>query len=117
MARSYSWRSVHRLYNVLRDRYYLDAAPPLCTPPRAESLRWAWMSNRTGEWACTHFDQDGEPETVKISIELRAARHTLQNVLLHELSHMRNPAASCRRGSRWWQEETVRLASLKALHL
>ena len=35
-------------------------------------------------------------------------------VVLHELSHMRNPKAACSPPDRWWRAETLRLAQLGA---
>lgn len=117
MARPLSWTKIHKLFNSLRKRYYLHADPPLRIPPKAEDITWFWSQKNTGAWAITSFDEDGDPISVEIHPEMRRSPNTLRLVLLHELAHMRNPKAECSPSSKWWREESARVARLGAVRL
>lgn len=101
------------MYDKLRMRYYLDAETPLRVPPPANdpALRWAWMK-QSQLWAATHFDAEGDPHLVEVPYG-QGSRLTCL-IVLHELSHMRNPEAECRRSNRWWRAEGQRLEGLGA---
>lgn len=101
-------------YDRLRFRYYMDAEPPLRVPPPSSdpALRWAWITD-TRLWAATHFDADGDPHLVEVPFG-QGSRLTCL-MILHELSHMRNPRAVCgRRG--WWRAEGKRLEAAGAFN-
>lgn len=100
-------------YDRLRLRYYMDAADPLRVPPPASdpALRWTWVRT-PGMWAWTHFDADGDPHLLELPFG-QGMRMT-RLVLLHELSHIRNPVANCDGRDRWWRAEGRRLEALGA---
>lgn len=108
-----SFKAIHAEYEGLRSRYYLDAEPPLRVPPRASdpALRWAWASDPR-IWAATHFDLEGDPHLIEMPFN-RGSRLTVL-MLLHELSHMRNPRADCWRRRAWWRAEGARLEAAGA---
>lgn len=108
-----SWRQIHASFDRFRTRYYMLAEPPLRVPPKASAIRWAWMASNSA-LAWTHFDEDGDPEFVELHPRMQPVPFVMRLVLLHELSHMRNPKASCSHRDRWWREETRRLAVLGA---
>jgi hypothetical protein len=112
-----SWKKIHSLFNSLRKRYYLHADPPLRIPPKAEEFQWLWSQRNTGAWAITSFDEDHDVISVELHPEMRRSPNTLRLVLLHELSHMRNPVAECGRRSKWWKEESARVAGEGAVTL
>lgn len=103
-----TWAQIRRAFDRFRQRYYLDADPPLRVPPPAADFRWAWIAPRSPDMAATHFDADDDPHLVEIPFGLPHRVTVL--LLLHELSHMRNPKARCSPPDRWWREETRRLA-------
>ena len=116
-----SWRSVHREYDRLRRRYYLDAEDPLRVPPPAAEVRWAWIAPRSCDMARTHFDPEGDPHLILVPHD--AADRVLTLLLLHELSHIRNPGrpndprstgARCLPADAWWRAEARRLAAADA---
>jgi hypothetical protein len=109
-----TFKSIRAEFEMLRRRYYLDAEDPLLVPPAGTDpmLRWTWARNPR-EWAATHFDEDGDPHLIEVPFGLGARVTSL--VLLHELSHMRNPRAECgRRADRWWRAEGRRLEAAGA---
>ena len=118
-----TWRQVRRYYDDLRLRYYQDAEDPLRLPPPAAELTWRWAPDK-GNLAETVFEPStpaGRPavdaHVVGVNLNVvvaRSGQRVLKLCLLHELSHMRNPAANCGRGSRWWREECSRLAAAGA---
>lgn len=123
-----SLRQVQDLYDRLRKRYFMDAAPPLHVPPPASELRWGWIPETSGALGETEFDEDGEPELIRLSHRERG-RTIVRGTLLHEMTHMRlGPAAACgstpgRHGLRVlpagsaWRQEAERLVALGALQL
>lgn len=111
------WRRIHRLFDQLRRAYYLDAEAPLQVPPTAAGLEWNWTATNSGAWAFTRFDEDGHPYAVELHPDMRRAPNTLRLVLLHELSHMRNPRANCGAKSPWWRRESARIAALGGVRL
>ena len=98
-------------YERLRSRYYMDVEPPLRMPPPATELRWAWTRNPTN-LAATHLDKDGDPHLVEVPFAVGERVVTL--MLLHELSHMRNPEADCGQRREWWRAECRRLEAADA---
>jgi hypothetical protein len=115
--RPLSWTRIHKMYDKLREKYYLDAHPPLKIPPKAADLRWLWTAENSGAWAMTSFDEEGDPHTVEIHPTMQLSPNTLELVLLHELSHMRNPKATCGKKGKWWRDESKRLAALGAVRI
>lgn len=105
-------RSVQSEYDQLRRRYYLGVEEPLRVPPPAAEVRWTWINPRSCDMAATHFDQDGDPHLVLVPHDV--APCVLSLVLLHELSHMRNPAARCSPPDAWWRGEARRLGAADA---
>lgn len=89
----------------------MDAEAPLRVPPTAAELQWGWLADRK-LLACTRFDEDLDPYLVEIRPHLTPA--IVRWLLMHELSHMRNPAANCSKRDRWWRAEALRLAQLGA---
>jgi len=63
--------------------------------------------------ATTHLDVDGDPHLIEVPHD--SPDRVLSLVLLHELSHIRNPKAVCLPPDRWWREEGTRLALAGAL--
>jgi hypothetical protein len=63
-------------------------------------------------WAATHLDDDGDPHLIEVPFG-QGSRVTCL-MLLHELSHIRNPRANCGSRSVWWREEGRRLEGLGA---
>lgn len=106
-----------RKYDALRKKYFLHPPDPLNTPPRSEELRWLWLPKESYALAITFFDEDGEPESLALNPYILESTRVSHNILLHELTHMRNPKLSCHRNSAKWQEETRRLANLGAIRL
>lgn len=109
-----TFRSIRAEYDRLRLRYYMDALEPLKVPPPSTdpALRWAWTMG-VHEWAATHFDCDGDPHLIEVPFN-QGARLTCL-MLLHELSHMRNPKAECGvRSDCWWRVEGRRLEAMGA---
>lgn len=80
-------------------------------PPLAAELRWGWLADRSA-LGKTHWDEDHDPHLVEIRHGLAPAIARL--VVMHELSHIRNPEAVCSPPDRWWRAETLRLAQLGA---
>lgn len=80
-------------------------------PPPAAEIRWAWLRDPSA-LGVTHFDEDRDPHLVEIRHGL--APSTARLVVMHELSHIRNPEARCSPPDRWWRAETLRLAQLGA---
>lgn len=107
-----NWAQVRRTFDRFRLRYYFDAEAPLKVPPQAAEIRWSWIAANSPLLAATHFDEDRDPHLVELTFGLSPAFTKL--CLLHELSHMRNPAARCSPPDRWWKGETLRLAQLGA---
>lgn len=115
-----SWKETHRLYDQLRLKYYMDAEPPLQVPPKASELRWVWLPEGSQDFATTDLDEEQEPHTIGLNVELLRSSKLMTYILLHELSHMRDPNITCEgrgKARRPWLEETVRLAQLGALRL
>lgn len=116
-----AWLDVHRVYNRLRTRYFLDAEPPLKVPPLAKELRWLWGPDNFGAVATTDLDEDWDPHTVTLHPALkRLPLIVLKATLIHELIHMRVPyLAHCNptgtRPSKGWRMEAMRLTSLGAV--
>lgn len=109
-----TFKSIRAEYDRLRVRYYGDAEPPLHVPPPASDpgLRWAWARDPS-VWAATHFDADDDPHLIEVPFG-QGSRLTCL-MLLHELSHIRNPRAVCAaRADGWWRMEGKRLESLGA---
>lgn len=106
-----TFKSIRAEYDALRRRYYMDAEDPLRVPLAAAELRWAWNRDRS-VWAAAHMDEDGDPHLIEVPFGL-GSRLTCF-VLLHELSHMRNPRAACGRQSAWWRAEGRRLEAAGA---
>ena len=106
-------KAVRAEYDKLRRRYYLDAVEPERVPPPSVELRWAWLRVR-GLWGLTHLDEDNDPHLVEVAFGAGPRVTTL--VLLHELSHMRNPRSECHRirADRWWRAEGRRLEAAGA---
>jgi hypothetical protein len=86
----------------------MDAEDPLRVPPPADVVRWAWVHPRSCNMAATHFDEDDDPHLVEVPHD--GPPRVLSLLLLHELSHIRNPRARCDPPDRWWREEQRRLA-------
>lgn len=109
-----TFRSVRAEYDRLRLRYYIDAEPPLRVPPPAAdpALRWTWTRDIRRIWAATHLDDDGDPHLIEVPYGYGPRVTTL--MLLHELSHIRNPDADCGRRRAWWRQECRRLGALDA---
>jgi len=107
-----TFKSMRAEYEKLRARYYMDAESPLRVPPPAEDLRWAWTKDTRRVLAATHLDEDGDPHLIEMP--WGAGERVVALMLLHELSHMRNPEADCGRRHRWWREECKRLEAADA---
>lgn len=105
-----TFKSIRGEFDRLRIRYYMDAAEPLRVPPPSAELRWAWCRD-TKLWAATHFDEDLDPHLVEVPYG--QGNRLTGLMLLHELSHMRNPRANCGR-TPWWRAEGVRLEAAGA---
>jgi hypothetical protein len=106
-----TFKSIRAEYDNLRRRYYEDAEPPLHVPPPSSELRWAW--NRDPRvWSATHLDEDDDPHLIEVPFGL--GNRVTSFLLLHELSHMRNPKADCGRRRKWWRSEGRRLEAAGA---
>jgi hypothetical protein len=110
-------RQVMARYDRLRAKYFMDAEPPYVVPPPATELRWYWLSEKGPNWAVTHFDQDGDADSIGLDPGLRSCSRWLLSTLLHELTHIRNPKLNC--GSKSnppdaWLREQRRLSALGA---
>jgi len=81
-------------------------------PSNDPALRWTW-NNDPRVWASTHFDCDGNPHLIEVP-DVGVGPRIITLMLLHELSHMRNPDIECGRRRRWWREECRRLEALGA---
>ena len=110
-----SWKAVHKLYDKLRSRYFMNAEPPLLVPPPAAELTWVWATENAGYLAQIELDEDEDPHTLTIHPVLRKAHRYLTMALLHEMTHMRNPNISC--DGKKWDLEVIRLAQLGAIPL
>ena len=109
-----TWKQVHRLYERLRQQFFMDAAPPLRIPPPATEIRWYWLPSGSGLWGCTYFDHEKDPDAIGLCEDLRHSRKFMRLILLHEMTHIRNPKLGCWHTSRAWKAETLRLAQLGA---
>lgn len=111
-------KQVHELYERLRLLYFMEAPEPLHVPPPASDLRWYWLPPGSPLHGATHIDEDGDADSLGLDPYLRRSRRFLTHMLLHELTHIRDPLASCagRTGTRSarWRREQARLASLGA---
>lgn len=108
---------VKRRYDSLRKKYFLHPPDHLYTPPRSEELRWLWLPQKSYALGITFFDEDGEPESLALNPWILESTRVIHNILLHELTHMRNPAISCHTNSAKWRDEIRRLAGLGAVRL
>lgn len=128
LRRIISLRQAARIYDQLRKRYFMDAEPPLHVPPPASKLTWSWLPDNTDAIAETNFDEEGEPEGMRLNAKFM--RYTIaRETILHELVHIRlGPKLSCGGHSHaWsgarvsrsmaWHRETVRLAQAGAIRL
>lgn len=108
-----TFKSIRAEYDRLRVRYYMDADEPMLVPPPSLELRWTWCRDPK-LWAATHFDEDNDPHLVEAPFGL--GKKLTRCVLLHELSHMRNPRAVCneKRAAGWWRAEGRRLEAFGA---
>lgn len=117
-------------YDRLRTRYFIDAERPLRIPPTAAGLRWSWLPANSDAIAETIFDEDGDPEELRLNPKYADRWTLVRPTLLHELTHMRlgqvpscgafsHPAKGVPRIARSsaWHRETLRLAALGALQL
>jgi hypothetical protein len=110
-------RKIMARYDRLRSKYFMDADPPLRVPPPASDLRWYWLSEAAKSHGLTHFDEDGDPDSVGLDPSLRRSGRFLLTTLLHELTHMRDPALNCGKtgcSPAAWLREQGRLAALGA---
>lgn len=126
--RNLSLGEVRAMYDSLRRRFFLDAAPPLRVPPPSAELRWGWLPESSGALGETQFDEDGDPEMIRVAFYDRS-RTILRGTLLHEMTHMRLGAEyACGSGTRrhgmrtlpassMWRQEALRLVQLGALQL
>lgn len=131
--RNMSLREVRELYDSLRKRFFQDAAAlapgsALHIPPKSDELRWGWLPESSGALGETRFDEDDEPEMIRLAHYDRC-RSIIRGTLLHEMTHIRlGPKANCgsgvgRHGIRAmpagsaWREEALRLAAIGALQL
>ena len=113
-------KQLQRIYDKQRKKYFMDAVPPLRVPPPASELLWNWLPDNSPNLAETIFDEDGDPQEIRISpvvSYLRQARTTIQ----HELIHIRlGPKLNCDSNGRLpakWRAEILRLAQLGAIKL
>lgn len=115
MPHGRSWKAIHRLYDRLRSKYFMDAEPPLMVPPAAKDLIWIWTAERAPYLGQTHFDEERDAFTVELNPMLTRVPRYMRMALLHEMTHMRNPVISC--DGKKWNVEVVRLAQLGAIPL
>jgi hypothetical protein len=116
-----SMRQVMALYERQRLRYFMDVTQPgLHVPPKASELKWEWLPTNSPNLAETVFDEDGDPDMIRVASAfacLRVMRQTIQ----HELIHIRlGPSIQCDSGGRLparWRAEVLRLAQLGAVKL
>lgn len=133
MSKPLSLADLRKGYDRLRQRYFMDAPPPLHVPPAAKELQWGWLPENTDAVGETFFDEDGDPFLLRLKRRYNDRWTLARPTLLHELTHMRlGPAYSCGAwrefNHRWqyapvipktskWHEETLRLVQLGALQL
>jgi hypothetical protein len=92
----------------------MGAEPPLRVPPPAAGIVWYWVPSKSGHHGIVHLDEDSEPEAIGINQDLRRSERFLKVILLHELTHLRDPRLNCGSRSPGWKAEQVRLSTLGA---
>ena len=115
--------AIIKFYDRLRLKYFMDAEPPMHTPPPATELQFVWTKPEAPVLGATTFDEENDPYLIELNPTF-AVYAIVRETLLHEMTHMRlypQSFASCgAKGiapSRLWIEEAVRLARLGAVIL
>jgi hypothetical protein len=92
----------------------MGAEPPLKVPPQAAGVAWYWVPSKSGHHGIVHLDEENDVEAIGINQDLRRSTRFLTIILLHELTHLRDPRLGCGHRCRGWQAEQLRLATLGA---
>jgi len=122
---AYEWtlKRCQSTYNRLRRLYFLRDLenPDVGVPPTAGKLCWSWIPGTSRAAGVTHFDEDGDPESIELNEDLRHWPNLMRIVLLHELTHMRlGSLVACPSDMKRkvvppkWKVEQTRLAALGA---